>query len=98
MAPEQPACPQCGRPAAIPVPPVPGMGYLVENYASKVKTLGVFWIGYGVLNLVFGLIGVAFLRPFASRWSSSWCHRQTSLSGPCPGAWAHSCQPTAIAS
>jgi hypothetical protein len=48
------------------------MGYLVENYASKVKTLGVFWIGYGVLNLVFGLIGVAFLRTFASRWG--WNH------------------------
>lgn len=73
LAPGQPACPQCGRPAAIPVPPVPGMGYLVENYASKVKTLGVFWIGYAVLKLLFGLIGVAFLRVFiANHWG--WSH------------------------
>jgi len=72
LAPGQPVCPQCGRPVAPPAPPVPGMNYLVETYASKIKTLGIFWIAYGVLNLIVGLVGMTFLRGFMSHWG--WNH------------------------
>lgn len=72
LAPGYQVCPQCGRPVAIPVPPVPGMAYLVESYATKVKTLGVFWIVYAGLNLLFGFIGLAFLRAWMGHWG--WNH------------------------
>jgi hypothetical protein len=71
LAPGQPVCPQCGRPAAVPAPPVPGMAYLVATYASKVKTLGVFWIVYAGINLLFGLAGMAFLRAWMSHWGGT---------------------------
>lgn len=78
LAPGQPLCPQCGRPAAIPVPPVPGMAYLVEIYASKVKTLGIFWFIYAGLSLVTGFVGLAILRAVfhhSGDWDSgSWGH------------------------
>ena len=72
LTPGQPVCPQCGRPAAVPIPPVPGMNYLVATYASKIKTLAIFWFIYAGLILVGGLIGMAFLRAFASHWG--WNH------------------------
>ena len=72
LAPGQPVCPQCGRPAAVSAPPVPGMAYLVATYASKIKTLGIFWIVYAGLNLLFGFMGMAFLRAFSNHWG--WSH------------------------
>jgi hypothetical protein len=48
------------------------MAYLVATYASKVKTLGVFWIVYAGLNLLLGLAGMAFLRAWTSHWG--WNH------------------------
>lgn len=72
LAPGQPSCPQCGRPVAVPAPPVPGMEYLVATYASKIKTLGIFWITYAGLNLLFGLVGIAFLRAWTNHWG--WNH------------------------
>ncbi len=67
LAPGQGFCQQCGRPVAPPVPPVPGMMYQVQTYASKIKTLAVFWFVYAGLNLVLGFVGMAFLHAF---WSS----------------------------
>lgn len=61
-------CLHCGRPVAPPVPPVPGMNYLIETYATKVKTLGVFWFVYAGLNLLMGFVGMAFLHTF---WSNN---------------------------
>jgi hypothetical protein len=64
-------CPQCGRPIAPPAPPIPGMNFLIDAYANKVKTLAVFWFIYAGLNLIVGLLGVAFLRAWTSHlgWS-----------------------------
>jgi len=72
LAPGSQVCPQCGRPVGIPVPPIPGMAYLVENYSSKVKTLGVFWLVYAGLNLLMGFVGLAFLRAWMAHWG--WNH------------------------
>lgn len=72
LVPGQPVCPQCGRPIAPPIPPIPGMNFLVESYSNKVRTLGVFWIVYAALRLVFGFIGLAFLHNFAGRHFGDW--------------------------
>jgi hypothetical protein len=72
LAPGQPSCPQCGRPAAVPVPPVPGMALLVDCYASRVKTLGVFWLIYAGFSLMVGLAGLAFAHAFMSHHFGGW--------------------------
>jgi hypothetical protein len=64
LAPGQTLCPQCGRPVAPPVPPVPGLVYQIGTYASKIKTLGVFWFIYAGVRLVLGFVGMAFLHSF----------------------------------
>jgi hypothetical protein len=66
LTPGQGFCQHCGRPVAPPVPPVPGMMYQVQTYASKIKTLAVFWLVYAGLNLVLGFVGMTFLHAF---WS-----------------------------
>ncbi len=72
LIPGMPACPQCGRPAAVPVPPVPGMALLVDSYASKVKTLGIFWIVYAGLSLIMGFAGMAFAQAFLTHHFGMW--------------------------
>lgn len=72
LAPGQGFCLQCGRPAAPPAPPVPGMNFLVDAYAGKIKTLGIFWFIYAGLNLLLALAGMTFLRVWASHWG--WNH------------------------
>jgi len=62
LAPGIPVCPQCGRPAAVPVPPVPGMNYLVDSYATKIRALGIFWFVYAGTSLLFGLLGITIAR------------------------------------
>jgi hypothetical protein len=74
LAPGQGYCLQCGRPAAVPVPPVPGMNFLVETYASKIRTLGVFWFIYAGLNLLIGLAGMAFVHAFVGHHWGGWNH------------------------
>jgi hypothetical protein len=72
LAPGQGFCPQCGRPIALAAPPVPGMSFLVDAYASKIKTLGIFWFIYAGINLLLGLAGMAFLRAWTSHFG--WSH------------------------
>ena len=79
LAPGQTFCPQCGRPSAPPVPPVPGLQFLVENYASKIKTLGVFWLIYAGLGFLLGLAGLTFAKAFMSGGFGPWMH----------GPWMH---------
>jgi len=73
VVPGQPVCQQCGRPIAPPVPPVPGMNFLVDAYAGKIRTLGVFWLVYGGLSLILGFMGMAFAHAFMSHWGM-WNH------------------------
>jgi hypothetical protein len=55
------------------------MALLVDNYASKVKTLGVFWIAYAGVSLLLGMAGLAFARAFFDHHLGMWDH----------GPWGH---------
>ena len=77
----QPVCPQCGRPVAPVVPPVPGWEYQLANYSSKVRTLGVLWLVYGGISLVFGVAGLSFAKAFFAGGIGPWAH------GPMPPTW-----------
>jgi hypothetical protein len=72
LAPGQAFCPQCGRPSAGIVPPVPGLQYQLDNYAGKVRTLSVFWFVYAGLSLLLGFAGLAFMHAFLS--GAPWMH------------------------
>lgn len=60
LAPGQTVCPQCGRPLAPPVPPVPNLDFQLNNYAGRVRALSIVWFVYGGLSLVGGILGLAF--------------------------------------
>ncbi len=75
----QNVCPQCGRPVAVPIPPVPGLAFELENYAGKVKALAVVWLIYAGLSLLLGIAGVIFAHAFLSGNFGPWAH----------GPWAH---------
>jgi hypothetical protein len=79
LPPGQGICPQCGRPAAMPVPPVPGLQFEVQNYAGKVRALGVVWFIYAGFSLLRGIIGLAFANAFLFGQFGPW------MQGP----WAH---------
>jgi len=79
----QAICPQCGRPAMAPVPPVPGMAFELQNYAGKVKALGVVWLVYAAFALVTGIAALAFANAFFSGHYGPW------MNGP----WGHGSMP-----
>ncbi len=79
MVPEQAYCPQCGRPLAPAVPPVPGLQFLLESYAGKVRALSIFWFVYAGLSLLLGLAGLTFAKAFMSGGFGPWMH----------GPWMH---------
>jgi hypothetical protein len=83
LQPEQGFCPQCGRPAAPPVPPVPGIEFELQNYAGKIKALGVVWLIYAAFSLLTGIVGLAFANAFLSGRFGPW------MQGP----WAHNPMP-----
>ncbi|MGA3100385.1 MAG: hypothetical protein ABSD61_00855 [Terracidiphilus sp.] len=62
----QVVCPQCNRPVAPPVPPVPGFQFALAGYASKVRVLGILWLVYAGITLIFGIVGLAFAHAFLS--------------------------------
>jgi len=74
IAPEQGFCPQCGRPAAPPVPSFPGFDFQLENYAGKVKALGVVWFVYAAFSLISGVFGLVFANAFLSGRFGPWFH------------------------
>jgi len=65
-------CPQCGRPAATAVPPVPGLEFQLQNYAGKVKALSVVWFIYAAFSLLTGIIGLVFANAFLSGRFGPW--------------------------
>lgn len=86
IAPGQGFCPQCGRPAAAPVPPVPGMEFQLESYAGKVKALSIVWFIYAGLALVTGVAGLAFANAFLTGHFGPWINGPWSR-GPLPPGW-----------
>jgi len=69
-------CNHCGRPAAPPVPPIPGMQFQVENYAGKVKSLSLVWFIYAGFSFLAGVAGLTFAHAFFSNHSGfgPWGH------------------------
>jgi len=78
LAPGQAFCPNCGRPAATPVPPVPGLPYLLESYAGKIRLLSIFWFIYAGLSILLAFAGLSFMRAMMSGGFGPWAH------GPMP--------------
>lgn len=76
------ACPQCGRPVA-PTVPIPGLQFEVERYASKIKTLSVFWFIYAALGFILGIAGLTFAKAFFSGGFGPWAN----------GPWPHGPMP-----
>jgi hypothetical protein len=66
-----------------PIPPVPGLEFQLQNYAGKIKALGVVWLIYAAVALVTGIIGLAFANAFLSGHFGPW------MNGP----WAHGPMP-----
>ncbi len=79
LAQGQVVCPQCNRPVAAQVPAVPGFAIVLAAYASKIRVLGVLWLVYAGITLIFGLAGLAFAHAFLS--GAPWAH------GPMPHMW-----------
>jgi hypothetical protein len=58
LAPDQPACPRCGRP--VPLAPVPAIDFEAANYSSRVRTLSIVWLIYAAFSLATGVFGLNF--------------------------------------
>jgi len=75
LEPGERVCAQCGRavPQGAPVVfPVPGFEYQLVRYASKVRVLGILWLVYGGVALVFGFAGMAFAHAILSDNFGPW--------------------------
>jgi hypothetical protein len=72
LAPGQGFCPQCGRPSAPPVPPVPGMEFELQNYAGKIRALSVVWFIYAAFSLLSGIAALTFASAFLSGHFGPW--------------------------
>ncbi len=79
----QAVCPQCGRPIAPVVPPVPGLLFQIENYRGKVRALAIVWFIYAGLSLLLGFAGLTFARAFFNGGFGPWTH----VHGPVPPLW-----------
>jgi hypothetical protein len=79
ISPGQGFCSKCGRPAAPPVPPIPGLEFQLQNYAGKVKALAVVWFIYAGFSLLWGVAALIFANAFFSGHFGPWMH----------GPWGH---------
>ncbi|MGA9061454.1 MAG: zinc ribbon domain-containing protein [Terracidiphilus sp.] len=80
LEPGQAVCPQCGRPVApiAPVlPPVPNLQFELASYASKIRVLGILWLVFAGVSLLFGIAGLGFLHAFFSGGFGPWMHGNT---------------------
>lgn len=81
LAPGQAVCPQCGRPVAAAVPPVPGYQLELSSYASKLRALSVVWFIWAGLSAIIGWAGLAFADAVLSGRFHYFMH------GPLPPFW-----------
>ena len=70
----QPLCPQCGRPVAPQVPPIPNLDFQLLNYSSRIRALSIVWFIYGGLSLALGLIGLSFANTWFHNGFGPWGH------------------------
>ena len=69
------SCPKCGWTAIAVTPPpapMPGFPYELERYAGKVRVLGILWLVWAGLSLLFGFAGIQFLQHFFSGGFGPW--------------------------
>jgi hypothetical protein len=86
LAPGQGFCPQCGRPAAPQVPPMPDLEFQLQNYSGKVKALGIVWLIYSGVALLTGFAALAFAHAFLSGHFGPFMHGPWGNS-PFPNEW-----------
>ncbi len=72
LIPGQPVCPQCGRPNAVTVPPVPNLGFQLQTYSGRVKALSIVWFVWGVLSLALGSAGLIFANAYLNGAFGPW--------------------------
>jgi hypothetical protein len=91
----QTICPQCGRavamaaayPGGFPAPPMPGFEYQLAHYARKVRLLGILWLVFGGISLIFGFAGIAFAKAFFAGGFGPWANGPWMHGGPMPPGW-----------
>lgn len=81
LLPGQAFCSQCGQPVLPAVPPVPNLGFQVENYRGKIRVLGIVWFIYAAISLLTGFAGLTFLKLFFAGHFGPWMY------GSAPPAW-----------
>lgn len=74
-------CPQCNRPVAPQLPPVPGFEFVLAGYASKIRVLGILWLVYAGVSLIFGAVGLTVVHSIFSAGGAPWMH------GHAPQMW-----------
>jgi hypothetical protein len=79
LMPGQAVCPQCGRPIAAPIPPVPNLGFQLQTYSGRIKALSIVWFVYGALSLTLGSAALMFANAYLNGAFGPW------LRGP----WSH---------
>ncbi len=68
-------CSKCGwiAPAVVPpVIPAPGFEYELARYAGKVRVLGILWLVWAGLSVLFGFAALNFMHAFFSRGIGPW--------------------------
>jgi hypothetical protein len=83
LMPGQPVCTQCGRPLA-PVPPIPNLGFQLQNYSGRIRALSIVWFVYGGLSLALGFVGLAFANSILNGGFGPWA-REPWAHGPWGG-------------
>jgi len=84
LTPGQAFCPQCGRPVAgvvPPVPPVPNLAFEVESYRGKIRVLAIVWFVYAAISLLLGFAGLTFAKHFFAGGFGPW------MNGGGPPPW-----------
>ena len=65
-------CARCGRPVAMAPAGIPAINYSIDQYASRVRTLGIVWLVYSGLSLFVGLLGLAFAHAVINGSAMPW--------------------------
>jgi hypothetical protein len=65
------------------MPPVPGFEFVLARYAGKVRVLGILWLVYAGITLIFGTVGLAFAHAALSGGFGPW----TRGPGPLSHMW-----------
>jgi len=81
LQPGQAVCPQCNRPVVPLAPPMPGIEFALENYAGKIRILGILWFVYAALSFVAGFAALTFAHAFLSHGFGPW------MNGHEPHTW-----------